>query len=201
LFDSQQEEIKFPYVSEKREVIKKDPIPYGDDLTSLVIRIRQPLLLQEESRRRAKALGAEVEGRMALSWLGVPLLIGDDIIGVLVVQDFENEQRYGDDDAALLTTLASQVATALQTAQLMEQVQRSARRERLIHEITSKVRQAPNFKAILETTARELRRSLNVSSASIHLGSEEEELSPSGKSFQQNEESNQLTQPPSEERE
>jgi GAF domain-containing protein len=201
LFDSQKEEIRFPYISEKKEVIKKDPIPYGDDLTSLVIRTRQPLLLQEDLERRAKALGAEVEGTMALSWLGVPLLIGDDIIGVLVVQDFEHDQRYSDDDAALLTTLASQVATALQTAQLMEQVQRTARRERLIHEITSKVRQAPNFKAILETTARELRRSLNVSSASIHIGSEIEELEEPTQANHQHDSPEELVQPPPEERE
>jgi len=207
LFDSQKEEILFPYISEKKEVIKKDPIPYGDDLTSLVIRTRQPLLLQEESERRAKALGAEIEGKMALSWLGVPLLIGDDIIGVLVVRDFEHEQRYSDDDAALLTTLASQVATALQNAQLMEQVQRTARRERLIHEITSKVRQAPDIKAILETTARELRRSLNVSSASIRLGSEiEEPASPSEMDRRddidhENDADQEVIQPPPEERE
>jgi GAF domain-containing protein len=201
LFDSQKEEIRFPYISEKKDVIKKDPIPYGDDLTSLVIRTRQPLLLQEDFERRAKALGAEVEGTMARSWLGVPLLIGDDIIGALVVQDFEHDQRYSDDDAGLLTTLASQVATALQTAQLMEQVQRTARRERLIHEITSKVRQAPNFKAILETTARELRRSLNVSSASIHIGSETEETAEPTQANHQNDSAEKLVEPPPEERE
>jgi GAF domain-containing protein len=201
LFDPQNEEILFPYISEKKDIIKKDPIPYGDDLTSLVIRTQQPLLLQEESKRRAKALGAEVEGKIALSWLGVPLLIGDDVIGVLVVQDFENEQRYGDDDAALLTTLASQVATALQAAQLMEQVQRTARRERLIHEITSKVRQAPNFKAILETATKELRRSLNVSSASIHLGPETEEPSSTVETYQENDERGQSIHPSPEERE
>ncbi len=201
LFDSQKEEVSFPYISENREVIKKDPIPYGDDLTSLVIRTRQPFLLQEDSERRAKALGAEVEGTMARSWLGVPLLIGDAIIGVLVVQDFELEERYSDDDAALLTTLASQVATALQNAQLMEQVQKTARRERLIHEITSKVRQAPDFKAILHTTARELRRSLNVSSASIHLGSVNDETPQPAELDQQNDEDERLVQPPQEEQE
>jgi GAF domain-containing protein len=199
LFDPQMEEVRFPYISENKEVIKKDPIPYGDDLTSLVIRTRQPLLLQEDSERRAKALGAEVEGIMALSWLGVPLLIGDDIIGVLVVQDNENEQRFSDDDAALLTTLASQVATALQNAQLMEQVQKTARRERLIHEITSKVRQAPNFKTILETTARELRRSLNVSSASIHLGSDIDETLQPAEFEGQNDGEDRLVHPPLEE--
>jgi GAF domain-containing protein len=172
LFDPISNEIQFPYVSEEKEVVKRDPIPFGEDLTSLIIRTQQPLLLQEDAKRRARALGAVVEGDMALSWLGVPLLIGNEIIGVIVVQDWHTEGRFSDDDSALLTTLASQVATALQNAQLMEQVQRTARRERLIHEITSKLRQAPDFKAILETTTRELRRSLNVSSASIRLGSE-----------------------------
>jgi len=201
LFDPVTNEIRFPYVSEDKEVVKPDPIPYGEDLTSLIIRTRQPLHLQEDSKRRARALGAEVEGDMALSWLGVPLLIGDEIIGVIVVQDFNNEGRYSDDDAALLTTLASQVATALQNAQLMEQVQRTARRERLIHEITSKLRQAPNFKAILETTARELRRSLNVSSASIRLGSESVD-SPVEKRFQDQEmDGRQVIEPPPEDQE
>lgn len=201
LFDSQAEEVRFPYVSENKEVIRQDPIPFGDDLASLVIRTRQPLLLQQDVVRRAKALGAEVDKSMALSWLGVPLLIGDDIIGVLVVQDFGHEERYSDDDAALLTTLASQVATALQNAQLMEQVQRTARRERLIHEITSRVRQAPDFKAILETTARELRRSLNVSSASIYLGSEIDEELPLSETRIDGDAENPLTQPSQEDQE
>jgi GAF domain-containing protein len=199
LFDSEAQEVRFPYVSENKEVIKKNPIPYGDDLTSLVIRTRQPLLLQEDAKRRARALGAEVEGDIALSWLGVPLLIGDEIIGALVVQDIDIEERYSDDDAALLTTLASQVATALQNAQLMEQVQRTARRERLIHEITSKVRQASDFKAILETTARELRRSLNVSSASIRLGPEINKEGTPSKSDEETGSGKMSLQPPPEE--
>jgi len=195
LFDPISNEIQFPYVSEEKEVVKRDPIPYGEDLTSLIIRTQQPLLLQEDAKRRARALGAVVEGDMALSWLGVPLLIGNEIIGVIVVQDWQTEGRFSDDDSALLTTLASQVATALQNAQLMEQVQRTARRERLIHEITSKLRQAPDFRAILETTARELRRSLNVSSASIRLGSESSDPSSEDRNQNQEMDDSHSTQP------
>jgi GAF domain-containing protein len=169
LYDSASEEIHFPYVSEDKEILKIKPMPYGEGLTSLIIRTRQPLLLQEDTERRAKALGAISEEKVAKSWLGVPLLIGDEIIGAIVVQDFNLERRFTDDDAALLTTLASQVATALQNAQLMEKVQKTARRERLIHEITSKVRRAPDMKTILETTARELSRSLNIGRTSIRL--------------------------------
>ena len=170
LYDPELEQISFLYVSENREVIKVPPMPPGDSLPGLIIRTQQPLLLSEDTERRAKALGAGGE-RIARSWLGVPLLIGDEMIGIMAVQDFENEHRYTEDDAALLTTIASQVATALQNTQLMDQIQRTARRERLIHEITSKVRRAPDRKAILETAAKELNRALNATSTSIHLRS------------------------------
>ena len=172
LYDPELELLSFLYVSENREVIKVPPMPLGESLPALIIRTQQPLLLSEDTERRAKALGAEGGDRIARSWLGVPLLIGDEKIGIVVVQDFENERRYTEDDVALMTTIASQVATALQNAQLMDQIQRTARRERLIHEITSKVRRAPDRKTILETAAKELNRALNATSTLIQLRSQ-----------------------------
>jgi GAF domain-containing protein len=172
LYEKDADQLQFPYVSENREVIKVDPMPLEEGIPSLIIRTQQPLLLQKDTERRVKALGTDMEDKFAKSWLGVPLVTGDGILGVIVVQDFEREERFSEDDAALMTTLASQVATALQNAQLMEQIQRTARRERLIHEIASKVRRAPDMKSILSTTARELNRAFNATSTSIHLRSQ-----------------------------
>jgi GAF domain-containing protein len=169
LYEKSLDQLHFPYVSENREVIRVAPLPLEDGLPSLIIRTQQPLLLQEDTVRRVKALGSALEDKVAQSWLGVPLMTGEDILGVIVVQDFENEQRFSEDDAALMTTIASQVATAIQNAQLMEQIQQTARRERLIHEIASKVRRAPDMKSILSTTARELNRAFNATSTSIQL--------------------------------
>lgn len=173
LYDQANDQLQFPYVSENREVIKVSPLPLGEGLPSLIVRTQQPLLLQQDTERRVKALGTDSEDRVALSWLGVPLLTGEDILGVIVVQDFEQEERFSEDDAALMSTIASQVATAIQNAQLMEQIQQTARRERLIHEIASKVRRAPDMKSILSTTARELNRAFNATSTSIQLQSQE----------------------------
>lgn len=175
LYVKEEEKLRFPYVSESKEVIKVDPLPLEDGLPALIIRTRQPLLLQQDTERRVKALGTDAEDKVARSWLGIPLITGDDILGVIVVQDFEREQRFSEDDAALMMTIASQVATALQNAQLMEQIQQTARRERLIREIASKVRRAPDMKAILSTTARELNRAFNATSTSIQLHSQTSE--------------------------
>jgi GAF domain-containing protein len=173
LYHPQEEKISFPYVSEGNELLKRKDIPLGEGLTSVVIQSQQPLIEEEDTQARAVQLGVRLESGPAKSWLSVPMLVGDDIIGVLSVYDSEIDHRFTDDDLALLATVSSQVATAFQNARLLDQTQRSARRERLIHEITSKVRQATSIPTILETTARELARALNADQTMIRLGAPE----------------------------
>jgi GAF domain-containing protein len=173
LYHPQEEKISFPYVSEGNELLKRKDIPLGEGLTSVVIQSQQPLMEEEDTQARAVQLGVRLESSPAKSWLSVPMLVGDAIIGVLSVYDSENDHRFSDDDLALLATVSSQVATAFQNARLLDQTQRSARRERLIHEITSKVRQATSIPTILETTARELTRALNADQTTIRLGAQE----------------------------
>jgi GAF domain-containing protein len=162
--------ISFPYTVERGEHIELPPMPLGEGLTSTVIRSRQPLLLVEDTERIASALGAKQLGVPAKSWLGVPMLIGDDVVGVITVQDLEYEHRYTEDDVALLSTIASQVAAAIQNERLLGQVQRAARRERLTREIASKVRRAPDMRNILQTTARELSQALHAAKITVSLG-------------------------------
>lgn len=170
LYDEDQRQITFPYATQDGEPADLSPATFGQGLESQVIRTQQPLLISEDVGRQAAEMGIDLQGRAFKSFLGVPLLVGDRVIGVLAVQDMNRERRFSEDDVALLATVAGQVATALQNARLLEQVQQSARRERLIHEITSKVRQSPDIQTVLETTAREVGRALNAARATIRLG-------------------------------
>jgi GAF domain-containing protein len=170
LYDEPRQMMSFPYASEGGELIELPPAPLGEGLTSIVIRSRQALLLAENAPRQAAELGAKVVGKLARSWLGVPMMVGDEVLGIIAAQDPEQEHRFSDDDVALLTTIASQIATAFQNMRLLDQVQTNARRQRLIHEITSKVRRAPDIPSILQTTARELSRALNAAQASVWIG-------------------------------
>jgi GAF domain-containing protein len=142
----------------------------GDDLTAVVLRSRQPLLLAENLVQQAEILGVQELEIAARSWLGVPMLLGDQILGAIIIQDATVENRFTEDDAALLSTIASQIAAGIQNTQLLDQVQRTARRERLIHEVTSKVRRSPDIRSILETTTRELGRALNAARSTVELG-------------------------------
>ena len=170
LFDAASDQITIPFLAKGGEITKLEATPIGEGLISIVIRSRQPLLLTEDVDRAAAALGAKTIGRLPRSWLGVPMLVGEEILGVLVVQDYESEHRFTDDDTALLFTIASQVAAALENSRLLEQVRRSERRQRLIREITTKVRRAADMDTILTTAARELSLELNANRASARLG-------------------------------
>lgn len=171
-YNPEQQTYTIQHASEDSEFREGLTSAVSADLVSAVIRSRQPLLFDEEIRKQATLFGIEKIDPSVKSWLGVPLMIGEEIQGVLAVTDLRHENRFSEDDAALLATIASQIAAGLQNARLLEQVQRSARRERLIHEITSKVRRSPDMKSILDTTARELGRALNAARSTVTLDHE-----------------------------
>jgi len=170
LYDPATDQLAYPFWSEDGEAGDRPLAPLGNDLAGYVLRTRQPLTLTEDLAGQAAILGIEVPERAPLSWMGSPLLAGENLLGIIAIQDRRQEGRFSEDDSALLTTLASQVATAIQNARLLEETQLTARRERTIHEITSKMRRAPDIRSILDTTAREIGRALNASRASVRLG-------------------------------
>jgi GAF domain-containing protein len=100
--------------------------------------------------------------------LAVPIQLRGQTIGVL---DFYDEDRvWTEQDAELVQALSEQVAQALENARLFEQTQRRAYRERLAGEIVGKIRTASDVSSILETAAQELGRALGVSRALVRLG-------------------------------
>jgi len=126
LYDSKTDIIEIPYLVERGNPLHIDPFPLGEGLTSIVVRTRQPLMLVENTEQRAKALGAKIVGQTAKSWMGIPLIAGGDVVGIISLQDIENEHRFTEDDLVLFTTLAAPIAGAIHSARLLEESERRA---------------------------------------------------------------------------
>jgi signal transduction histidine kinase/DNA-binding response OmpR family regulator len=58
--------------------------------------------------------------------MGVPFIAGDYVAGMMAIQSYEHENAYSQEDLALFTTIASQVAAAIRNAQLYKEAQRRA---------------------------------------------------------------------------
>ena len=169
LYDAETESISFPLVVDHEQKISWPSRPIGNGLTEYIIRTRQPLLLQDNVSQRMKELGIEMIGTEAQSWLGVPISIGDRVLGVMAVQSYTTPGLYDARARDLLVSIASQTAIALQNARLFEQIQRQAERQRRIYEITSRLRRSPDIATILQTAVEELGEALRVDRALVRL--------------------------------
>jgi PAS domain S-box-containing protein len=91
------------------------PRPLGKGLTGYVLNNDLPLLLSREEQRQMGEKGlVEVFGTLSASWLGVPLRTPSGAIGVLVVQHYEETDAYAEGDVEFLTSVAGQVAVAIE---------------------------------------------------------------------------------------
>jgi GAF domain-containing protein len=129
LYEADTNSINIPYMYENiggGEKASIESFPLGEGLTSILIRTKQPLMIVENTERRAAALGAIVTGKPAKSWLGTPLIVSNDVIGAIVVQDIEHENAFSENDLRFLTTLSAQVAGAINNIHLVEESRKRA---------------------------------------------------------------------------
>src|SRR2546423_518995 len=91
------------------------PLPAGSGFSGQVLRTGRPLLLTGELQNRMSGSG-EVEkiGSFSASWVGVPLRKPSGVIGVLVVQHYEDKHAYTERDLEFLSTVGDQIALAIE---------------------------------------------------------------------------------------
>jgi GAF domain-containing protein/anti-sigma regulatory factor (Ser/Thr protein kinase) len=99
--------------------------------TEAVLFTRQPVLHRTLEESRAWYYGQpghkEFIGRVAPSWLGVPLIAGEKVLGMIALYDWESEYAYDRQDLQTFSSMANQAAIALENARLY-----SAAREEII---------------------------------------------------------------------
>ena len=134
------------------------PLKFGEGLTSKIILTREPLLINKDVKEQTAQLGVQHVGIPAASYLGVPIPVGDEIIGVLSVQSTEQENRFNENDLRLLSTIASSVGVALKNAQLFEEVEQAKMEAELSGKTAEKANEAKS--AFLSTVSHELRTPL-----------------------------------------
>jgi len=133
------------------------PLAQERSLVARAARTRQAVIVNDvhnESGWLPNPLMPDTNSEMA-----VPLIIGDQILGVLDVQsDILN--AFSEEDANIYATLASQVSTALQNARSFAKSQQQAERESTLNLISQKIQSATTVEAVLQIAARELGHAL-----------------------------------------
>ena len=147
-------QIDFPLVIRQNEQVfaeeeqKQIPNDYG--LIERVIQMGEPLLLQEDVNGFANAQKIKLMHKAPTSWLGVPLIIGDQAIGAFAVQSYER-RVFDEDDLRLLNIIVASTSIAIENARLYHQKSMRAEQLATLNQVSALLTETLSPNDVLDT--------------------------------------------------
>ncbi len=128
-------------------------IPMGKGLVGTAARTRQPVLVPDVSKRDDWLPNPLLPDTR--SELAVPIMMGDEVLGVL---DVQNDRVGGvtEDDQLLLLNLCGQIATAIQNTRLLQETQASLRQTDLLLNLSTALSAMTDPQEIADTLAEQV---------------------------------------------
>ena len=122
--------------------------------------LKEPVDLAETGKGKKKA-----KGSISTSFV-VPIELRGEVIGNLVVQSPAGGS-WNEDQQDLIRAVAERVALSAENARLFDETTQRAERERLVSEITGKIRSHNDPQAMIETAINELRSALGATRVEV----------------------------------
>ncbi|MCK4359910.1 MAG: GAF domain-containing protein [Candidatus Cloacimonetes bacterium] len=121
LYDKETDTISLPYDINEKD--KFTSFPAGKTFTSYVLRTKKSLLADEEvSEKLTQAGEVELVGTPSKIWLGVPLKVENEVIGVVAVQSYTDPTLYKKKDLEILEFVSEQIALAIERKKATEKI-------------------------------------------------------------------------------
>jgi GAF domain-containing protein len=105
--------------------------------------------------------------------IAVPIILRDQVLGVVRLQKSDEAGEWTGNETELADILIDQIVLELESARLYDETQRLAARERLVTEITTKIRASNDPQFMLQTAVSELRQVLQAKRAQVRLQSKD----------------------------
>ncbi|HYK01266.1 MAG TPA: ATP-binding protein [Thermoanaerobaculia bacterium] len=137
LLEESKNELSFELDIREGHTLPKERIPLGEGLNSWVVLHHQPLLLGSTAEERRFGVKSVADTKPTESWLGVPMIARDRVIGVISVESYK-KNAFTADDLILLTAIANQAAVAIENAHLYRDL------EGLTHALEARVMERTN---------------------------------------------------------
>ncbi len=147
-----QNQLSYPYF-----VDEKDPKPaahlMGNGLAEYVIRTGTPLLAKPDDIHYMSERGiVEIRGTVPVDWLGIPLKIENEIIGLIAIQSYTPDIRYGEKEKEILGFVSEQIALSIHRKQIQQELIDAKQKAEVANKLTT---------ALLSNMNHELRTPMN----------------------------------------
>ncbi|MDQ3618319.1 MAG: ATP-binding protein [Pseudomonadota bacterium] len=186
-YDAEQGMIRQQYLVDEDPNEVLECFPFGEGISSLVIRSRLPWLLDHALFESLVDAGEIRAPRGAVdfnSWMGAPLIAQDTVYGLIIVQSYSEDVTYTQYDLDLLNYVASHVAAIvarwqsnIALKQANDELAASAATLRLLGDIGKDLTGSLDALAICKTMERHIAALLPMDAFGVAL------LSPAGDSL------------------
>jgi PAS domain S-box-containing protein len=171
LYDAETDNLRLTLAMESGRIISqmsgvRMPLAGRDSgLIGWVIRSGQSLLVGDVLQDPLP-VPTQMRGRPMRTWLGVPLMGRDRVIGAISVQSAQSH-AYDDDHRRLLESLAGQVAIALENARLYQEAQQRLSELQSLFNASAAISSSLDIERVLSNSAQQMTELLGVEGCTI----------------------------------
>jgi PAS domain S-box-containing protein len=150
-YDNESDSFTTPYFSDEYDSMTE--FPANGSLTGYMIRKNKALRVNKsEIEKFIEEAKIEAIGEIPAQWLGVPLIINNEVTGAFAIQSYSNPKAYGAEDKKILEIIASQISLAIDRKKKEEELRTAL----------AKAQESDRLKStFLATMSHELRTPLN----------------------------------------
>ncbi|HEV8500918.1 MAG TPA: GAF domain-containing protein [Casimicrobiaceae bacterium] len=137
---------------------------------------RAPLVVGTLADAKARGIGVVPGTDASRSMVAVPILGGDRILGMIILENYERENAYSEADVRLLSTVGATMGVALENARLFDEAQQRSRETAALAEVGRDISSTLDLATVLDRIARHARELLRSDNSAIFLPTSEGEI-------------------------
>ncbi len=149
-------QLTFPLAVRGGLRIHIEPMAFGGNLYSRVMVTQESLLISREVEETLQKWGVSHIEEGLQSFLAVPLVSGEKVIGTLSIEDYDQEDSFHEADLRVLAPIAAQVAVSMENTRLYGELEQRLSETTTLQEVSRVVNSALDLHEIFERVVREL---------------------------------------------
>lgn len=179
LYDKKKDTLSFPYVVDIKDGVLSavKGVSKSGSLTCEVIQKGKPLFYKKkEMLDRARKMNLDLTGTPSELWLGVPLIVKEEVIGAIVIQSYNNPDIYDQKDMDLLISISDQIGLAIDRRLAEDAQEKSEQIKEVLFSISNAVNTTENLEELYQSIYDALNSKLRLPNFYICLVDEKNKI-------------------------
>ena len=145
-----------------------------NDLIQQALTRRKSVVRYKEEGLPLAATGMDLPSQPAIhAKVVIPLSTRETVVGLIELDVADPARQFGEDDLQLFDQLSLQISSAIEVTRSIEQTSIRAEQERMISEITARMRATLDVESVMRTAVDEIFQTGDYADVSIYLATDE----------------------------